>query len=362
MAYPQLTIYYNRIKENASFLRTICQNQGIDVVAAIKGFNADPAICQALIDVGYTCFASSRLCQLQDIRNRNLSVQTMLLRIPMLSELAQLIYCTDITLISEKTTITELNNLLKKADLSLSVILMRDLGDLREGILDRNEFYELAEYTESLSHVHLLGIGTNLSCYGSVIPTVKNLQELSDDAVEIERRIGRILEVVSGGATSSLPLVFNRTMPAKINQLRIGEALIVPVATLESLECVVTPLRTDAILLHAEIIEIGIKPTMPIGDLGRNGLGGYSKYVDRGNRLRAILAIGVFDIGEPELLIPVDSDITVLGASSDHLIVDIQDSKQIYKLGDIISFKLCYKNMLFATSSQEIEKQVFYNE
>ena len=44
---------------------------------------------------------------------------------------------------------------------------------------------------------------------------------------EIEEKISRKLDMISGGSTTSLPLLFDDKMPEKINNLRIGEALIV---------------------------------------------------------------------------------------------------------------------------------------
>ncbi len=59
------------------------------------------------------------------------------------------------------------------------IILMADLGDLREGFWDKDELVRAALLIEKqLKHVHLLGVGTNLGCYGSINATPDKMEEL----------------------------------------------------------------------------------------------------------------------------------------------------------------------------------------
>lgn len=355
---PCLTIYPKRIKKNAQVLRQACLQAGVEPVAVIKGFNAHPLITDALVAAGYSCLCSSRLPHLFAMKQRYPDIKTMALRVPMLSELPELLQVADISLVSEPAVLREMNKLAGELGRRHQVILMRDLGDLREGQIHRETFYVLAELAERLPNLDLLGIGCNLSCYGSVVPTKENLGELAADAKEIQRCIGRKLDVVSGGSTSSLPLVIHGGMPEGINQLRLGEALLVPYDLTGYWESPLEGLSNCCLLLDAEIIEIGEKPTMPQGKLARNAFGAEPHYEDRGWRKRALLALGVADIGDESKLVPEDPGVTVLGASSDHLIVDIQDSAEHYQLGDVIRFQLRYKTMLFATATEEIATQV----
>lgn len=358
MGYPKLNIYPQRIKNNGKILFNVCQKAGVKPVAVIKGANAHPAIIDALVEAGYDCLCSSRLSQLAAVKQRYPHIATMALRIPMLSELSELVKYADISLNSEPQLLKALDKEAQNQGKRHQVILMRDLGDLREGQFVPEDFYSLALLAEKLPNLHLLGIGTNLTCYGSVVPTNKNLSELAENAAEIEQRIGRELEVISGGSTSSLPLVVHGGLPQDINQLRLGEALLVPCDLIDYWQTPIEGLTNRGLILQAEIVEIGEKPTMPIGQLAVNAFGAESCYEDRGIRKRAILALGVADIGDESKLIPEDSDVKILGASSDHLIVDIQDCKTDYHLGDVLSFQLRYKTMLFATASPEIEKVV----
>ncbi|MEM3250484.1 MAG: alanine/ornithine racemase family PLP-dependent enzyme, partial [Thermoplasmata archaeon] len=67
------------------------------------------------------------------------------------------------------------------------------------------------------------------------------------------------------------------------------------------------------------------------------------KHIDRGIRKRAILAIGKQDI-EFDHLIPLDKDVQILGGSSDHMVVDVNESE--YEVGDIIQFYPFYPSIL----------------
>lgn len=355
--YPVLEIHGDRIRKNAQVLLHECRSIGIEPCAVVKGFCNLMPITRELCSAGFREAASSRVAHLKEIREAGLPVSTLLLRIPMACEIPDVVRYCDATLVSEKETILLLDQEAGKQRKTQNVILMRDLGDLREGIFDKVAFIETAVWIEKeLEHLHLKGIGTNLTCYGSVMPTEKNLGELCENAKQIEHRIGRKLEVVSGGNTSSLPLVLQKRMPEGINHLRIGEALVVPWDLFYTWKCPREDMSNATLILKAQIVECGEKPTMPVGEQGINCFGSYRTYEDHGIRKRAIVAIGEYDMGNYEKLVPVDPAVKVLGASSDHTIVDIQDSKQDYKLGDIMEFELRYQSMLFTTANPLVRK------
>jgi predicted amino acid racemase len=357
MKYPLLEIDTKRVFANATALRRLCLEKQVEPTAVIKGFNAIDCITAAIVEAGFKRLASSRLNHLKLVKEKRYAVQTVALRVPMLSELGCLVRYADFSLNSEYDTLRELNAEAGRQGKTHAVILMRDLGDLREGVWERERFYELAGQVEhEFRHLLLSGVGVNLTFYGSVIPAAANLSELVEDAHEIERLLGRSLDIVSGGSTSSLPLLVKGGLPGGINDLRIGEALLVPCELLGFWDCKLPELSNRALLLRAQIIECGVKPTMPRGSLGPDGFGNYRTYEDRGWRRRALLALGVYDIGDYEKLIPVDPGVKILGGSSDHLIVDIHDSRRAYKLGDLVDFELSYKSMLFATGNPLIEK------
>ena len=357
--YPVLEINQALIRDNASIIFNLCKGEGIEPAAVIKGFNALPQIIEPILDAGYTTLASSRIPHLVSIQDKNYPVEAMLIRIPMLSEAEDVVRFSNISLNSELKMIELLDRVARNIGAKHRVILMRDLGDLREGIFDRERFVETAcKIEKNYSGVVLHGIGTNLGCYGSVMPTTENLSQLVKDAREIERHINRKLDVVSGGSTTSIPLLAMGGMPEGINHLRIGEANVLAHDLAGFFGCPLPGHTNNTLTLKAEIIEIGEKPTHPVGKLGINWFGETPVYEDRGVRRRAILGIGAFDLGAPEKLVPKDKHIKVLGSSSDHTIIDIHDCKTPYSLGDIVSFTLCYQNMLFSTANPLIHKKI----
>jgi predicted amino acid racemase len=140
------------------------------------------------------------------------------------------------------------------------------------------------------------------------MPTKEKMEMLADWAEAVEQAIGRPLEIVSGGATSSLMPLFDGEMPSKINMLRIGA--VVYCGPLEDLRTSygrreVEVLSDEAFILEAEVVEMNTKPTHPIGKLGVDAFGKKPEYVDRGRRKRAILAIGRADYGDIADLVPV---------------------------------------------------------
>ena len=234
---------------------------------------------------------------------------------------------------------------------------MFDLGDLREGIFDENEFIKLAEYVENdLENIELYGVGTNIGCYGSIMPTEENLGRLCNIAETIESKINRRLEVISGGATSSLSLIIDGKIPKRVNNLRIGEGILLA----EDLEKFwgydMKNMHMDTFVLKAQIVEIKDKPTYPVGEIFIDAFGTKPTYEDNGIRKRALLAVGKQDFGLHDKLISQKQGVKIVGSSSDHLIVDIEDCDVEIKVGDILDFLMFYPPMMYLTGNPSIPK------
>ena len=72
--------------------------------------------------------------------------------------------------------------------------------------------------------------------------------------------------------------------------------------------------------------------------------------------LRGIAAIGRQDV-RTDGITPLDHDIEILGASSDHLLLDLTKAKP-YRVGDTISFGVDYGALLSASTSMYVSKEV----
>lgn len=353
-------IHLNSIYQNAHQLKKLCNKHSISLSGVVKGMNGSIEVAQAFKKAGYKHIASSRLRELIPISKANLNIPLMLVRIPMLSEIHDLVKYVDISLNSEKKTLDAINLKCQETNTSHQVILMMDLGDLREGFFSEKDIIETALYVENqLSHVILLGVGTNLSCYGSVMPTPTNLGHLVDISKKIESKIQRPLEIISGGATTTLPLVFKNQIPKGINHLRLGESVLLAADLEDFFGIDMSDYHRDTILLKAQIIEIKDKASHPIGKLSIDAFGNKPHYEDKGIRKRGLLALGKKDIGHHSKIIPKDEEIHIVGSSSDHLIIDMTDTKKTYDIGDILTFNLYYPAMLYGSQSPNVYK--FYH-
>ena len=356
-SYPQLLINQKKIMENVREVVRICKVNDIGVSGVIKGVNGQIGVAESFVLGGCAHIASSRIEQLHTVKNYNDKIETMLLRIPMHSELEDVVKWADISLNSEKQTIDWLEEVCASKRKHHSVILMMDLGDLREGFWGEKEILELAIYIETkLQWVTLKGIGTNLGCYGAIKPTPVNLGLLADMAEQIEVAIGRPLEIVSGGATSSLPLLLEGKMPKKINNLRIGEAILLNMDLPEIWDVHIPNLHQDAFTLITQIVEIKLKPSFPIGEIFIDAFGHTPEYEDRGIQKRAILALGKQDFAMEDKIQPLDLGAKIIGSSSDHLIVAIEESEIDYRVGDVMAFKIFYGPMLHLCTCEHVLK------
>ena len=357
--YPQLEVDLSILRSNARQVITHCQQQGIRVCGVVKGVDGLPEVARAMRLCGAEELGTSRLEQVERCRAAGVGGPWLLIRIPGLSELPDVVRLCETSLQSERVTLDALEEECVLQGKTHRVIVMADLGDLREGFWDKDEMVDVCVHVErELPHVELAGIGVNLTCYGSTKPTPEKMQALLDIAARIEKSIGRKLEIISGGATSSYTLVHWGTMPAGINHLRIGENILLGKDLqvnwgIQDMDY----LRMDGFTLRAEVVEVREKPTYPIGEFAIDAFGRKPVYVDSGIRRRAILALGRADVGELESLIPREAGLTVIGGSSDHCIVDVEDCPRRLEVGDIVEFSLCYSHLLYATSRSDVTIQ-----
>ena len=355
--YPKLIIDLNKLRTNIDKVQNMCRDQGVEIAGIIKGFSGLIPCVQQYERAGCSMIGSSRLEQLEPLRQRGIQTPLLMIRVPMLSEAEEVVRICDYSLNSDIQVLKELNVHAGLQDRTHNVILMADLGDLREGFWGREEILEAALLVENeLHNLHLAGVGTNVGCYGSVLATPQKLQELVDIAEYIEENIGRELEIISGGATSSLMRVVDGNLPRRINMLRIGEGIILNYDLPNLYGYEMEGLFRDVFRLRAEIIEVRDKPSHPVGEIGFDAFGHQVVYEDRGIRKRALLGIGKADYGDPAELICLEEGAEVLGASSDHTILDVQDVKRTLKTGDIIEFEVKYATVVYLTASPNIEK------
>lgn len=349
---PSVSVYLDRIEQNARKLLSLCGEHGIKLGFVTKVYASDERIIERLDKLDFAFFADSRIENLVKIQSQK---PKMLLRLPAFSQAKEIVECADISLNSEIKTIEELDKQARILGKVHKIVLMIDIGDLREGIYykDIDKICDVVKYIDKASNLELLGLGTNLTCYGSVIPTVETMQKLVKvkDCVEKECKVS--IKMMSGGNSSGIPLIMNNEMPKEINSMRLGECLAL--GTEAAYGNVIDGCRNDAFLLSAEIIEVQKKPSMPEGELGYNAFHQKVQYIDKGYMIRAICAVGEQDI-DASGLICVNDGVEILGASSDHLILDITKAEGL-EVGDSLEFKLNYSALLRAFTSKYVNKR-----
>lgn len=351
--YPRLVIDLKKVKNNLDRITEMVKSSGSSLMIVTKGYSADMEIFKILDGSDIDYLADSRIQNLK--KYEGAKKERVLLRLPMNSETDEVVKYADISLNSELKTIKNLNESAKRQNKIHKILLMIDLGDLREGIFFKNEdeIYHTVEEVLKLNNIELFGLGVNLTCYGAVIPKRDNLSILVEIARKIEKKFDIKLQMISGGNSSSIYLIGRKELPEGINNLRVGEAFLLGGETAYSQK--LEGFYDDAFTLEAEIVELKEKQSVPIGETGVDAFGNKPVYEDRGIIKRAIIAVGRQDV-DPDALHPIDSKIDILGASSDHLILDISKSDMKYKVGDIVNFKLSYSSLLRATTSGYVDR------
>ena len=348
--YPRININIKNLVENTKKMVDFAKQNHIDyVMAIVKVFAGDINIVKEIVNSGVTHIGDSRLQNLKKFQS--LKIPKVLVRIPMISEVKDVIKYCDLSLNSELETTIALNEQAKKQNKKHEIIIMFDLGDLREGYYYSRSFINDILKIKKLENIIIKGIGTNLTCYGGLVPNEEILLRLIKVKNTIENKTEINLKLISGGNSSTVSLFGKDQIPKEINSLRLGESIFFGKETSYSTE--IAGFNHNNFILEAEIIECKTKPSFPEGKTSINAFGKKIKIEDKGPMKRAILAIGKQDV-ILENLQPIDSKISIIGGSSDHLIMDISDTK--YKLGDIIKFKVNYPGLLHLMNSNYVYK------
>ena len=354
--YPRLVIDLKKLRENLDWLTAKCHAVGIKVAVVTKVFCADPEICAVIDASDADGFADSRVQNLRSIRTNK---PKQLLRIAMQSEAEAVVRSADISMQSSIETIRLLGAAARKLGKTHKIILMIDMGDLREGIFFKNEdrIFETVEAILAEDGLELYGVGVNLTCYGAIVPDETNVGGLVRFAERIREKYGVPLPVVSGGNSSMMTMLTENRVPEGVTQLRLGESFVLGNNTESGLP--MDELNTDCFVLEAELVEVQPKPSKPIGMSGLNAFGERVTFEDRGPMIRGILAIGRQDVN-PDGLVPLDNDVEIIGASSDHLLVNLNGSPD-HKVGDVLRFIPDYGALLKLCTAEKYVERVYIN-
>jgi predicted amino acid racemase len=348
-----LEIDLDKIHHNARVLVEWLSVRGMAVTGITKATLGSPEIAQALLRAGVSGLGDSRIENIEAMRRAAVPGPMTLIRSPMRSQVERVVASADISCNTEVDVLRGLSAAAARAGRTHGIVLMVELGDLREGIMPEDVPEVVAETLELPSLV-LRGIGANLACQSGVAPDHANMGELSALADAIEAMFGIALDIVSGGNSGNLEWALGATATGRINDLRLGESILLGRETLHRQP--LDGLHTDAITLVAEVIESRVKPSQPWGDIAETAFGPTPTPTptvrDRGRTTRTIVAVGQQDVDPSGLRPP--RGVAVLGASSDHLILD--PGGHHFAVGAEIGFQLNYSALLRAMTSPFVHK------
>jgi predicted amino acid racemase len=352
LAQATVTVDVRKIEENTRSV--IAALPGVDVVGVTKVTCGSPEVAAAMLSGGVTAIGESRLENARRLRDRGITAPIWLLRAPAPGVADEAVRLTDVSLVSEIAILEALDAAAAREGCRHGIVAMVDVGDLREGMMSA-ELAGFLDHAATCPNIRIVGIGASLTCYAGILPDESNLGLLSVLASEAEEDLGMHL-LVSGGSSTSIAAVMSGRAPRAIDNLRVGEAIVLGVdpATREAIPGL--SLHRDAITVAAPVIECKVKPSLPSGTVAQDAFGSVPVFEDRGLRRRAICAIGRQDV-VPEQLRPVDPRVLILGASSDHLVLDVEDLPVPPGIGEPLVFVPGYSSTLRLFTSPYVAKE-----
>lgn len=363
MSFPRLQINLTKLTHNSRRLVDELHGMGIVVMGVNKVFNGCYHTAEAMVDGHMEVIAESMVTNLKKLEG--LPCHKAMLRSPGVSEVADVVKYADISLVSSIEVLEALSIEAGVQERCHQVMLMVDMGDLREGIWFENlvEIEDALRLIISLPNLSLYGIGTNFGCYGTILATPKNTSHFVEIAKLMEKKLGVKFPYISGGNGSSYNLATQGLLPKEINHLRIGGQHIFGIEYVDGRYLDgyfhshkdIDLLATDSYLFQAEVIEVRIKPTVPRGILSVDAFMKQKSFLDRGVRRTAVLGFGLQEVPF-ENIHPVNSGIRIMGQTSNHTIVDVEDAPEQINIGDIITFEVDYTALMHLCNAPGVEE------
>ena len=349
MTAPRLDIDLDAVEHNTRTLVDQLKPQGIRVTGVSKAALGSPDVARAMLRGGAGGVGDSRVENLSRLRAAAVLAPLTLIRSPMLSQVDSVVRSADLSLNTEAVVLDALSSAAVHQRAIHAVVLMVELGDLREGVA-ADEVVDMAVSVAQLQGLRLAGLGTNLACRSGVVPDQFKMDELSSLVEQVERRVGHRLTVVSGGNSANLDWALATADVGRIDELRLGEAILLGTEPLHRRP--IDGLHTDAFTLVAEAIEVKTKPAQSWGDTAQTAFGHQPSPNGSGLVRQAIIALGRQDV-DPDG-ITLAPGMTVLSASSDHLVIDLGDHE--VSVGDELSIQLNYSALVRAMTSPFVGK------
>lgn len=361
----ELIIQTEKIKNNIKYLSDFFAKHNIEWSLITKVFSGDKEFLKNVLteDViaKINAVGDSRLTSLKNLKKVNPNMRTIYIKPPAKVYADDLVKYADISLNSSFSTINALNVAAKKAGKIHQIIIMIELGELREGV-KRSDIMDFYETVFELPNIEVIGIGSNLGCMYGVEPSYDKLLQLTLYKELISAKFNKELKFISGGTSITLPMIELGTVPKEINHFRIGEAAFFGLSPLENKQF--KDLSVDTFEFKANIIELEEKQIVPEGIINEANIGHTASYDDHevgDTSVKAILDFGMLDVDKEDLATD-DPDISFVGITSDMIVIDLgsnltKDGKKKYKIGDQLTFKPNYMAVARLLNSKFIDKK-----
>lgn len=352
-----ITLNSSKLKYNFDYLNDLFAAHSIEWSVVAKILCGNEKFLQCLLQFCNKDICDSRLTNLKRIKKIAPEKQTVYIKPPAKHLAKEIVKYADVSFNSEIDTIRALSSEAVAQNKIHKIIIMVEMGELREGIMAR----ELCQFYGKIlkfPNIKILGIGTNLNCLNGILPDEKKLNKLNRYKTIVEDTYDVKLPYISAGSSVTIPLIYKDQIPEGINHFRVGESLFFGTDVYH--DDVIPPMYQDVFTLTAKIIEIREKPMMPAGNTGTNLTGKtpvYRESEKSRTSVRAIVDVGILDI-ETDHIEPVEKHIEIIGASSDMMILDVSENKENLRVGDSIHFKLNYLSVLRAMNSDYIDKKI----
>lgn len=352
-----ITLDAKKLKENYEHLENLMTQHGIKLSLVSKMLCGNEKYLDVLLKLGAPQVCDSRVTNLKMIKELSPETETIYIKPPPKRSLRKIVEYADISFNTEYETIKLLSEEAKAQGKVHKIVIMIELGELREGVM-RDDFMDFYGKVFELPNIEVVGIGANLTCMYGVLPNHDKLIQLCLYTQLIEAKFNKKIPYVSGGSSVTIPLIHHNLLPHGINHFRVGETLYLgtDVYNNKSFE----EMHNDVFKLNAEIIELIEKPIVPMGEIGHNLTGDTLEFdqqqvADRA--YRAILDLGLLDV-EPDHIKPTDEKLEIVGESSDMIVIDLGTNPGNYKVGDLVEFKLDYMGTLRVMNSNYVDKKV----
>ena len=353
----RVTINLHHLRHNLSVIDAWMKDHGALYTVVSKVLCGHSETLRALGMMGVTSIGDSRLRNLAMVKKSVPHVETWYLRPPHLSAINEVVALSSVSLNSETTVIEALSREAQQQGKEHKIIIMIELGDLREGILPGS----LAKFYEKIfdmPNIAVLGIGANLGCLAGAVPNIDQLMQLALYRELLELKFNHKIPLISAGSTVVLPMLLEGLVPKAVNHFRIGEALFLGTDLIH--DGTLRGLRNDVIVLEAEIAEIKQKNLVPMGETTE--MSPFPSVVNKdltpGQRgYRALVTIGQLDT-DVSGLIPFNREHQIAGASSDITVVNLGISNGGIAVGDSLKFRVSYSALLRLMNDKYIERVI----